>query len=108
MAHAQFMCVRSIQEPEPSPSGHALMASCPSWSHITTNPDEPYSQQMMSIPNSDLMRLFTLSQNLPLDGEITPVMALNMIRSHPRYREMTLENFEAVTADLASKSRCYG
>ena len=102
------MCVRSNQDPEPTPSGHAMMMSCPTFSHIDNLPDVPYPHKMNDIPNADLMRLLTLSQDLPLDGEITPVMALNMIRNHPRFAELTLADFEAVKEELKTKTRCYG
>ena len=63
---------------------------------------------MMDIPNSDLMSLLTLSQSLPLDGEFTPVMAWSYIRSHDRYNELTVADFEKLIEALTDKSRCYG
>ncbi|MCJ1237912.1 hypothetical protein MMC14_005899 [Varicellaria rhodocarpa] len=63
---------------------------------------------MADIPNGDLMKLLTLSQSLPLDGEFTPVMALTYIRSHDRYGELTFQDFERLITDLQDKSRCYG
>ena len=62
----------------------------------------------MDIPNSELMKLFQLSQNLPLDAEITPVIALKMIYDHERFNELTLQDFQAIREDLKMKTRCYG
>ena len=110
MAHTQFMCVRSTQglEPEPQISGHALMATCPPYSHIVEKPDVPFPYKSYDIPNSDLLKLLDLSQSLPLNGEITPVQALKLIRSHERYGELTPVDFGALIDELKGKPRCYG
>ena len=108
MDHLQYMCVRSNQDPEQPPSGHALMISCPPYSHIEKHPEVPYPHKTMDIPNSELMKLFQLSQNLPLDAEITPVIALKMIYDHERFNELTLQDFQAIREDLKMKTRCYG
>ena len=108
MDHLQFMCVRSDTEPSPSPNGHALMATCPTYSHIDQHPDQPYPHKMPDLPAVHLMKLFELSGNLSLDGELTPVMALNMIRAHERYEELTAADFEALGRELKNKTRCYG
>ncbi|MCJ1337563.1 hypothetical protein MMC09_002845 [Bachmanniomyces sp. S44760] len=128
MPHAQYMCVRSHQSTSssptvsgppsslaeeylPQPNGHSLMATCPPFSHITTDPDTPYPHKMPDIPNADLMKLLQLSQSLPLDvgsGEITPIMALGIIRAHERYGELTRADFGVLMEGLGAKSRCYG
>ncbi|KAI4148879.1 MAG: hypothetical protein LQ340_004893 [Diploschistes diacapsis] len=108
MDHLQYMCVRSNQDPEQPPSGHALMMSCPPYSHIDNHPEVPYPHKTLSLPGSELMRLFQLSQNLPLEGEITPVMALGMIFNHPRFGELTVQDFNAIKVELRMKTRCYG
>ncbi|KAL1302528.1 hypothetical protein AAFC00_002914 [Neodothiora populina] len=88
--------------------GHALMASCPPASHIMNSPDEPYPHKMPDLKTPDLMRLLDLSSKLPLEGEITPVMAWMMILQSKRVFEMTAQDFELVKVDLAGKVRCYG
>ena len=108
MDHMQFLCVRSHQEPEAEISGHALMATCPPESHITNHPDVPYPHKTWDVPQVDLMKLLDLSERLPLEGEITPIMALKMIRLHERYLELTLGDFEILKEDLKAKVRCYG
>ena len=102
------MCVRANQDPEQPPNGHAMMMTCPPPSHVEKHPDAPYPHQMPAVPNSDLMRLLSLSKDLPLEGEITPVIALHKIRSHPRFSELTLADFEAIKGELQTKTRCYG
>lgn len=102
------MCVRSDTALSPSPNGHALMATCPPYSHIDQRPDEPYPHKMPDLPAVHLMKLFQLSGNLSLDGELTSVMALNMIRSHDRYADLTAADFEVLGRELRSKMRCYG
>jgi len=102
------MCVRSDTEPSPSPNGHSLMATCPPYSHIDQHPDQPYPHKMPDLPAVHLMKLFELSGNLSLDGELTPVMALNMIRVHDRYEYLTAADFETLGRELKSKTRCYG
>ena len=102
------MCVRSQQEPTTAINGHALMASCPPRSHIVNNPEVEYPHKTWDISDPELMKLFDLSQNLPLDGEITPIIALQMVRNHERYGELTLQDFDFLKENLREKSRCYG
>lgn len=84
------------------------MASCPPRSHILNHPDVDYPHKTWDIPDPDLMKLFNLSQNLPLDGEITPIMALQIVRSHGRFGELSLADFDVLKDNLKGKSRCYG
>ncbi|KAA6409888.1 MAG: hypothetical protein FRX48_06501 [Lasallia pustulata] len=108
MDHMQFLCVRSHQEPQEEISGHALMATCPPHEHIVNHPDVPYPHKTWDVPNPDLMKLLELSERLPLDGEITPIMALKNIRMHERFYELAAEDFERLKDDLKAKVRCYG
>ncbi|KAI9874831.1 MAG: hypothetical protein M1830_009236 [Pleopsidium flavum] len=108
MDHIQFCCVRSQQEPEAEISGHALMATCPPESHIINHPDVPYPHKTWDVPDVDLMKLLDLSERLPLDGEITPIMALKIIRNDERYFELNTRDFEILKDDLKAKIRCYG
>lgn len=109
MDHVQYMCVRSNSDPEEPPNGHATMLSCPPPSHIAQRPDEPYPHRAPPVPAGDLKRLLDLAQTLNVDhGEITPVIALHLIREHPRFHELTRADFELIKGELTGKTRCYG
>ncbi|KAF2084017.1 hypothetical protein K490DRAFT_76129 [Saccharata proteae CBS 121410] len=107
MDHMQFLLVRS-QDSEADVSGHALMATCPPHSHIVNNPEDKYPHQMPDLQSGDLMKLLDLSNRLPLDGEITPVMAWAMVLRDERVGELGKGDFERVKGDLLAKVRCYG
>ncbi|TKX24234.1 transcription factor-like protein 12 [Elsinoe australis] len=125
MEHMQYLVVRSHNadgQPFHHPmeraddiehdhmSGHALMATCPPYSHVMEKPGEPYPHQMpQGMSKPDLRRLLELSARLPTEGgEITPVRAWMQIQSNERCSQMTKQDFELVQADLLSKVRCYG
>ena len=103
-----MLMVRSATAPEAEISGHALMATCPPVSYVEAHPDEIYPNKMPDLCTGDLMKLLDLSNRLPLDGEITPIMAWVDIRSHPRFWELTVADFDALKEDLKAKIRCYG
>ncbi|KAF2467544.1 uncharacterized protein BDR25DRAFT_63524 [Lindgomyces ingoldianus] len=107
MDHMQFLMVRA-NDSESDVSGHALMASCPPESHIVNSPQEQYPHQMPDIAMPDLLKLLDLSNRLPLDGEITPIMAWAMILQDHRFHELTTEDVVAIKNDLLAKVRCYG
>ncbi|MCJ1311347.1 hypothetical protein MMC25_005018 [Agyrium rufum] len=109
MSHSTYLCQRSrdSQDHEPFISGHALMITCPTPSYLASNSSDPFEPKI-ELPNADLMKLLNLSRSLPLDGEYTPVEALNYIRSHDRYFELTLQDFETIIENLRNKSRCHG
>ncbi|KAI4723177.1 hypothetical protein E4T48_00429 [Aureobasidium sp. EXF-10727] len=123
MDHMQYLVVRS-HNPEGQPfhhpmerpddteydhmCGHALMATCPPASHIMNKPGDPYGHRMPDLKAPDLMKLLDLSAQLPLEGELTPVMAWMLLLQNSRVSEMTAQDFELVKADLAGKVRCYG
>lgn len=107
MDHMQFLMVRAHDTDE-AISGHALMATAPPESHIAECPHEEYPHQMPDIAMPDLMKLLDLSNRLPLDGEITPIMAWVMVLQDPRFPEFTKEDVELIKGDLVAKVRCYG
>jgi hypothetical protein len=109
MDHMQFLLVKANNGGEEDVSGHALMASCPPESHIHNHPDQPYPSQMpQDVGMSDLIKLLDLSNRLPLDGEITPVMAWAGILVHPQFGELSGQDFKQMKEDLVGKVRCYG
>ncbi len=125
MDHMQYLVVRSHNPEEQDfkhplensddreydhMSGHALMATCPPYSHVKNTPNQPYPYQMPALPTSDLTKLLDLSARLPLniEGEITPIMAWTEIFRDPRVGSLTLQDFERIRNDLGAKVRCYG
>ena len=107
-SHTQFMTTRSMGDATTPQSGHTMMATHPPYNHVVAHPDEPYPHQMPPLPSTHLIKLFDLSQGLPLSAEYTPIQALAYIRSLPRYHELTLADFESITNELKTKTRCYG
>jgi len=108
MDHIQFLMVRSTTSEEAEISGHALMATCPPQSHIDEHPEETYPHKMPDIGMGDLLKLLDLSNRLPLDGEITPVMAWALIRGEPEFAKLAQSDFDVLKEDLKAKVRCYG
>ena len=107
MDHMQPLMVKTNAS-DTETCGHALMATCPPQQHIDTNPDEPYPYQVQDVPMPDLIKLLELSNRLPLDGEITPIMAWASIRGHKRAGELSASDYRAIKDGLAGKVRCYG
>jgi hypothetical protein len=108
MDHMQYLMVRAHDGTDETISGHALMASCPPEHHVANKPQEQYPHQMPEIGMGDLMKLLDLSNRLPLDGEITPIMAWAMVMQDQRFGELTAEDIQNVKGDLLTKVRCYG
>ncbi|KAI4953894.1 hypothetical protein J4E91_002742 [Alternaria rosae] len=107
MDHMQFLMVRA-NEADENISGHALMATAPPDAHITNCPEEKYPHQMPDVKMPDLMKLLDLSNRLPLDGEITPIMAWAKILQDECFRDLSKEDIELVKTELLAKVRCYG
>ncbi len=117
MNHMQFL-VNRANGPEGDPCGHALMASCPPDPFVDDNPEIPFGHgpvhgngivpKTWDLQKGDLANLLDLSKRLNLDGEITPVMAWGIILAHPKFSELSREDFEKLSHDLEPKVRCYG
>ncbi|KAJ4372262.1 hypothetical protein N0V83_004036 [Neocucurbitaria cava] len=107
MDHMQFLMVRAHDADE-TISGHALMATAPPDAHIANCPQEKYPHQMPDVKMPDLMKLLDLSNRLPLDGEITPIMAWAKIIQDEKFRELSKEDIERIKEELLAKVRCYG
>ena len=103
-----MMCVRSDQS-ETLASGHAMMMSFPPSYNIVEQTYVIYPHKAPDLPAALWMKLYYTSLPLPdLGGEITPIQALQIIRGHPRYRELVPGDFEFLRKGLEGKSRCYG
>jgi hypothetical protein len=85
------------------------MISCPPYSYFEEqNYDDRLTQETPSVPPADLMTLLRLSADLPLNGEVTPIMAFYMIRNHERAGELTMADLEQIKGELTGKIRCHG
>ena len=105
------MMKRAVDTSSTELSGHALMMTCPSRDEIMAsydNPEAHFPLKMPDMPASDLNRMMMMSGNMDLGGEVTPVMALKMIRADERYDLMSLTELNELKAQLKAKSRCYG
>ena len=63
---------------------------------------------MPDVKMPDLMKLLDLSNRLPLDGEITPIMAWAKIIQHENFGSLSKEDIELMKEELLAKVRCYG
>ena len=121
--HGEYLVRRSVNSPDDPElaqiSGHALMASCAPPTHIKNTPAQQaglvptYPHQVPQIPYENLMTLLNLSKTIAEQGafeggEITPVMALQHLRSHSRYHTLTADDVRAMIDRLNNKVRCYG
>ena len=108
MDHMQMMCVQAQQSEVDDISGHVLMATCPTHNHLIERPEVDYPHMMPEMKASDLLRLLDLSNRLPLQGEITPIMAWAAILRHEHVKVFNAEDFKNIKVDLLDKIRCYG
>lgn len=84
-------------------SGHATAPTAP-LNQGLGQPGETPPHPMSDLANDPLMCLFYLS---PIEegGTMTPIQALQYIRSLPEFYEYTLSEFEAIKDDLKTKVR---
>ncbi|KAM5434838.1 hypothetical protein McanMca71_007639 [Microsporum canis] len=108
--HMEFLCRRAHDdENQEAVSGHMLMATCPTPSVIAnTERGQTYTTKTYDLPPVNLNTLLNLSKQLVTDDEITPIMALQLLRSHEAYPYLTREDVTNMMDDLAAKVRCYG
>jgi hypothetical protein len=66
------------------------------------------SQAKWDVPAVELERLLSLSQQLGLTNEITPVQAWQQIVAHPKYAQVTREKIEGLCQQLLLNVRCQG
>ncbi|KAG0651241.1 hypothetical protein D0Z07_1502 [Hyphodiscus hymeniophilus] len=103
-------------EPENELYGHALMVSCSPGQYLEPNTATEIGQDSAGFPSQQtcylnkrrLANLLERSRSLDLGGEVTPVMAWDMILNHPRHLELHLEDFKEMCRILKGKVKCYG
>ncbi|PGH13053.1 hypothetical protein AJ79_03890 [Helicocarpus griseus UAMH5409] len=108
--HMEFLCRRAEDDEEDHTiSGHVLMATCPPPTEITaTEPGQMYPGRTYDLPHANLATLLNLSRQLVTEGQITPIMALQYLKSHDMYPSLTREDVRHMMDDLNGKIRCYG
>lgn len=110
--HTDYLCRRSVTEADDEDmpfSGHALMATCPPPSYISnTTAEQTYPHQTYDLPHANLSTLLNLSRQLVTEGQITPIMALQCLKSHELYRTLTRDDIKIIIETLNTKVRCYG
>ncbi|KAK2804023.1 hypothetical protein FQN51_002552 [Onygenales sp. PD_10] len=109
-SHLEYVCKRAEDDVENETiSGHALMASCPPPTQMAAaDPGQIYPIQTNDPPHANLAMLLNLSRQLVTEGQITPVMALQYLKSHDMYPSLTREDVRHMMDDLNGKIRCYG
>ncbi|PLB38895.1 protein flbB [Aspergillus candidus] len=110
--HTDYLCRRSVTEADDEDmpfSGHALMATCPPPSYISnTTPEQAYPHKTYDLPHVNLATLLNLSRQLVVEGQITPIMALQCLKNHELYHRLTRDDIKIVVETLSTKVRCYG
>lgn len=85
------------------------MATCPPPSYIanTTN-EQPYPHKTYDLPVANLNTLLNLSRQVVNEGQITPIMALQCLKSHELYHTLTRDDVHIIIETLNTSVRCYG
>lgn len=126
MGHLQYLTVRAHNSPQCTGdipgqpmevpddgenqhiSGHALMATAPSYSHIQERPQERYPNELPQVQREDLLRLLNLSSQLQVtEAELPPVKAWIRVMQDERSRLLSREDLERLKGTLARKVHCY-
>ena len=95
------------------------MASCPPPNHIATVPAQmgglqpTYPHQVPQIPTANLNVLLNLSNRIKAEGlveggQVTPIMALQSLRTHHRYHSLNRNDVTSMIETIKNKVRCYG
>ncbi|KAG0642660.1 hypothetical protein HOY80DRAFT_1007794 [Tuber brumale] len=108
MDHIQILTANSMTSSAPDFHGHALMASCPSESHILRHAEVPWGSKTLDVGASELSILFNLSNRLELDGELTPIAVWAHVTRHERFADLEMADFKALEEALLDKVKCHG
>ncbi|EME38839.1 hypothetical protein DOTSEDRAFT_48335 [Dothistroma septosporum NZE10] len=90
-------------------SGHALMATAPSYSAVMKDPTTRYpTQYPHGLKREDLMNLLNLASQLETNEvELPPVKAWLRIMQDARLRQLSVNDFDLLKQNLLSKVHCY-
>ena len=67
-----------------------------------------YPHKTYDLPPANLATLLNLSRQLVVEGQVTPIMALQYLKSHDMYRSLTRDDIRFILETLNAKIRCYG
>lgn len=85
------------------------MATCPPPSYIAnTTHEQPYPHKTYDLPFANLSTLLNLSRQLVTEGQITPIMALQCLKNHELYPNLSRDDIKIIIETLNTKVRCYG
>lgn len=85
--------------------GHILTTHAPLLSH-GPRPLQPASS--WTVPAVEIERLLSLSSQLNLAGELTPVQAWSRIKTYPGFEKLNLDQLETLEQALLKEIHCYG
>lgn len=89
-------------------SGHALMATAPTYSHIMDNPASKYPAQMPQVKRPDLLQLLNLSNQLQVNEiEVPPVRAWIKLMQDERMKLLSVHDIAILKEKLLKKVHCY-
>jgi hypothetical protein len=93
--------------------GHSRMLSSPIMEHSPSYSLNPLKMgwprgTTWNVPAGELERLLSFSDQIELEGEVTPVQVWNEVRCHPNFSLMTPEALEALRDALLPNVKCLG
>lgn len=89
-------------------SGHTLMATAPTHSHIMDNPNSRYPTQLPHVNRPDLLQLLNLSNQLQVtEPEMPPVRAWIKLMQDERMKLLSVHDIAILKEKLVKKVHCY-
>jgi hypothetical protein len=93
--------------------GHSLMLSSPIMEHSPSYSLNPLKMGFprgakWSVPALELEKLLSFSDQIELEGEITPVQVWHTVRQHPNFSRLTPERLEGLRNALLPNVKCLG
>ena len=94
-------------------TGHSLMLSSPIMEHSPNYSLNPLKLgwprgAKWNIPAVELEKLLTFSEQIELEGEVTPVQIWNLVLRHGNFSSMTPEKLEDLRDSLLPNVKCLG
>ncbi|EME86965.1 uncharacterized protein MYCFIDRAFT_89771 [Pseudocercospora fijiensis CIRAD86] len=89
-------------------SGHTLMATAPTYSHIMDSPASKFPAQMPQVKRPDLLQLLNLSNQLQVNEiEVPPVRAWIKLMQDERMKLLSVNDIAMLKEKLLRKVHCY-